>query len=106
MKIEEIKVFVCCPGRNFVTVKIVTDSGIYGLGDATVYGREMAVVAYLEEHVAPCLVGRDGHMIEDVWQFLYRGAYWRRGPITMAANDPTKGPAGAPIQILEYSDFQ
>lgn len=85
MKIEDVKVFACNPGRNFVTVKVVTDDGIYGLGDATVNGREMAVVAYLEEHVAPCLIGRDAHAIEDTWQYLYRGAYWRGGPITMAA---------------------
>ena len=85
MKIEEIKVIVCSPGRNFVTVKIVTDSGLYGLGDATVNGREMAVVAYLKEHVAPCLIGRDPQDIEDIWQYLYKGAYWRKGPITMAA---------------------
>jgi len=85
MKIEDVRVSVCCPGRNFITVKIVTDDGTYGLGDATVNGREMAVVAYLEEHVAPCLIGRDAHRIEDIWQYLYRGAYWRRGPITMAA---------------------
>ena len=85
MKIEDISVFVCCPGRNFVTVKIATEDGLSGLGDATVYGRELAVVAYLEEHVAPCLIGRDAHAIEDIWQYLYRGAYWRGGPITMAA---------------------
>ena len=85
MKIADIRVIVSCPGRNFVTVKVVTDSGVYGLGDATVNGREMAVVAYLEEHVVPCLIGRDAHMIEDIWQYLYRGAYWRRGPITTAA---------------------
>ncbi len=85
MKIKEIKVIVCCPGRNFVTVKIVTDAGIYGLGDATLNGREMAVVAYLEEHVAPCLIGRDPHDIEDIWQYLYKGVYWRRGAVTMAA---------------------
>lgn len=85
MKIEEIKVWVSCPGRNFVTLKIITDEGTYGLGDATVNGREMAVVAYLEEHIAPCLLGKDPHQIEDIWQYLYKGAYWRRGPITMAA---------------------
>ena len=85
MKIKEIKVFVCSPGRNFVTVKVITDEGTYGLGDATVNGREMAVVAYLEEHVAPCLVGRDPQEIEDIWQYLYKGVYWRKGPITMAA---------------------
>lgn len=85
MKIIDVKVLVTCPGRNFVTVKVITEDGTYGLGDATVNGREMAVVAYLEEHVAPCLIGRDAHSIEDTWQYLYRGAYWRGGPITMAA---------------------
>ncbi|MFY8328417.1 D-mannonate dehydratase ManD [Pseudoalteromonas sp. ZZD1] len=85
MKIKDIKVFVCSPGRNFVTVKIITDAGTYGLGDATVNGREMAVVAYLEEHLVPCLIGRDPQEIEDIWQYLYKGVYWRKGPITMAA---------------------
>jgi mannonate dehydratase len=85
MKIKEIKIFVTSPGRNFVTVKVITETGEYGLGDATVNGRELAVVAYLEEHVVPCLIGRDAHDIEDIWQYLYRGVYWRRGAITMAA---------------------
>ena len=58
---------------------------MHGIGDATLNGRELAVAAYLSEHVIPCLLGRDAHQIEDVWQFLYRGAYWRRGPVTMAA---------------------
>jgi mannonate dehydratase len=43
------------------------------------------VAAYLSEHLAPLLIGRDAHLIEDTWQYLYRGAYWRRGPVTMAA---------------------
>lgn len=85
MKITDIKVIVASPGRNFVTVKIMTDEGLYGIGDATVNGRELAVAAYLKEHVIPCLIGRDASRIEDIWQYLYRGAYWRRGPITMAA---------------------
>ncbi|MDE3129680.1 MAG: D-galactonate dehydratase family protein, partial [Acidobacteriota bacterium] len=37
------------------------------------------------EHVAPLLIARDPQRIEDTWQYLYRGAYWRRGPVTMAA---------------------
>ncbi|MEZ7814429.1 MAG: D-galactonate dehydratase family protein, partial [Burkholderiaceae bacterium] len=37
------------------------------------------------DHINPCLVGRDAHQIEDIWQYLYRGAYWRRGPVTMSA---------------------
>jgi mannonate dehydratase len=70
---------------NFVTLKIETDEGIYGLGDATLNGRELAVVSYLTEHVIPCLIGRDPFQTEDIWQYLYRGAYWRRGPVTMSA---------------------
>jgi len=85
MKITGARVIVCSPGRNFVTLKIETDEGIDGIGDATLNGRELAVVAYLEEHVIPCLIGRDAHQIEDIWQYLYRGAYWRRGPVTMTA---------------------
>jgi mannonate dehydratase len=85
MKIESAKVIVTSPGRNFVTLKVVTDQGVHGIGDATLNGREKAVVAYLEDHVVPCLIGKDPRRIEDMWQFLYRGAYWRRGPVTMSA---------------------
>jgi mannonate dehydratase len=85
MKIQSAKVIVTCPGRNFVTLKIVTDQGVYGIGDATLNGRELAVATYLEEHVIPCLIGADPRRIEDIWQYLYRGAYWRRGPVTMSA---------------------
>lgn len=85
MKITQARVIVCSPGRNFVTLKIETDEGLYGIGDATLNGRELAVAAYLTEHVIPCLIGRDPQQIEDIWQYLYRGAYWRRGPVTMSA---------------------
>jgi mannonate dehydratase len=85
MKITNARVIVCCPGRNFVTLRIETDQGLTGLGDATLNGRELAVVSYLKDHVVPCLIGRDAHRIEDIWQYLYKGAYWRRGPVTMAA---------------------
>lgn len=84
-KITDIKVFVACPGRNFVTVKIETVSGISGIGDATLNGREMAVATNIEEHLAPCLIGRDAQRIEDIWQYLYKGVYWRRGPVNMAS---------------------
>lgn len=85
MRIKAARVIVCSPGRNFVTLKIETDQGLYGIGDATLNGREKAVVSYLEDHVIPALIGRDARRIEDIWQFLYRGAYWRRGPVTMRA---------------------
>ena len=85
MAIRSAEVLVTSPGRNFVTLRLTTDTGVVGLGDATVNGRELAVAAYLREHVVPLLIGRDEGRIEDTWQYLYRGAYWRRGPITMAA---------------------
>jgi len=90
LPITAARVIVTCPGRNFVTLKIETSGGgasggLYGLGDATLNGRELAVASYLTDHVIPTLIGRDAHQIEDIWQFLYRGAYWRRGPVTMTA---------------------
>jgi len=85
MRITSADVLVASPGRNFVTLRITTDDGVVGLGDATLNGRELAVAAYLSEHVVPLLIGRDAHQIEDTWQYLYRGAYWRRGPVTMAS---------------------
>ena len=84
-KITAAKVIVTCPGRNFVTLKIETSDGVHGVGDATLNGRELSVASYLTDHVIPCLIGRDAHQIEDIWQYLYKGAYWRRGPVTMAA---------------------
>jgi mannonate dehydratase len=85
VKIVDARVIVTSPGRNFVTLKLVTDDGLTGIGDATLNGRELAVAAYLTEHVVPALIGRDASRIEDTWQYLYKGAYWRRGPVTMTA---------------------
>ncbi|HVF93604.1 MAG TPA: D-mannonate dehydratase ManD [Sphingomonas sp.] len=84
-KIVDARVIICCPGRNFVTLKITCDDGTTGVGDATLNGRELSVASYLNDHVIPCLIGRDAHRIEDMWQYLYKGAYWRRGPVTMTA---------------------
>ncbi|MDA2811890.1 D-galactonate dehydratase family protein [Nocardiopsis sp. RSe5-2] len=85
MKITDARVVVCSPGRNYVTLVVETEDGLTGVGDATLNGRELAVASYLRDHVCPLLVGRDARRIEDTWQYLYKGAYWRRGPVTMAA---------------------
>jgi len=66
MKIAAARVIVTCPGRNFVTLKIETDQGVYGIGDATLNGRELAVVSYLADHVAPAIIGMDPRRIEDI----------------------------------------
>ena len=59
MRIIDVQVIVCSPGRNFVTLKVTTEEGLYGLGDATLNGRELAVANYLSDHVIPLLIGRD-----------------------------------------------
>src|SRR5690625_89496 len=85
MAIDRIDIDVTSPGRNFVTAVVTTSEGVTGLGDATLNGRELSVASYLRDHVAPTLIGRDESAIEQTWQYLYRGAYWRRGPVTMSA---------------------
>ena len=85
MKITGAKVFVGGPAKNYVTLKIMTDQGVFGLGDATLNNRETLPAAYLQDYLIPNLIGMDPRNSEDIWQFFYRGAYFRRGPIAMAA---------------------
>ncbi len=85
MKITDAKVFVGGPAKNYVTLKIFTDQGVYGLGDATLNNRETLPAQYLQDYLIPSLIGMDPRNSEDIWQFFYRGAYFRRGPIAMAA---------------------
>jgi hypothetical protein len=90
MKIVDAKVIVCSPGRHFVTLKIVTEDGIHGLGDATLNGRELAVASYLNDHVIPLLIGRDARRIEDTWHYLYKGASAGLASPTTANNGPAR----------------
>lgn len=85
MKITDAKVFVGGPAKNYVTLKIMTDQGVYGLSDATLNNRETMPAKYLQDYLIPNLIGMDPRNSEDIWQFFYRGAYFRRGPIAMAA---------------------
>lgn len=85
MRIKEVRTFLTSPTQSYVTVKIICEDGVYGVGDATLNGREQGVAAHLREHVTPILMDLDADRIEDVWQHLYRGAYWRGGPVMTAA---------------------
>jgi mannonate dehydratase len=85
VKITDAKVFLGGPKKNYVTLKIMTDQGIYGLGDASLNNRETMPAKYLQDYIIPNLIGKDPRNSEDIWQFLYRGAYFRGGPIAMAA---------------------
>ena len=64
MKITDVKVF---PVHQFVYVKILTDEGVYGIGEASLSGRSLVVVEALEQHTKPLLIGRDATRIEVIW---------------------------------------
>jgi len=81
MKITDLKVF---PIRQFVYVKIVTDEGLHGIGEASLSGRSLAVVEALG-HLKPLLVGQDATRIEHIWQDIFRGTFWRGGPVLQSA---------------------
>ena len=85
MKVTQIKTFICHAYRtNWVFVKVITDSGLYGVGEATLEYREPTVVQAIKE-LERYLVGKDPHNIEAFWHDAYRDAYWRGGVILMSA---------------------
>ena len=85
MKISSIQTFIVRSSlRNFLLLEIQTSSGMVGLGEATVEGREKTVEAAIKEN-ARYLIGKDPHNIEELWQAMYKGAFWRGGPILNSA---------------------
>ncbi len=69
-------------GTRFIIVKVITsDPGLYGLGCATFTQRCHAVVAAIEKHIKPFMLGRDVSRIEEIWQMAMVGGYWRNGPV-------------------------
>lgn len=85
MQITGTDVFLTRPGRNYLLVKIETNEGIVGWGDATLNGREKAVEAALEHHIFPELQGHSATRIQDIWQMFFRQTYWRGGPVLNSA---------------------
>lgn len=85
MKVTQIKTFICHAYRtNWVFVKVITDSGLYGVGEATLEYREPTVVQAIKE-LERYLVGKDPYNIEAFWHDAYRDAYWRGGVVLMSA---------------------
>ena len=75
MRITGIKTFVVgMPGHNTILVKIETDEDLFGIGEASLAGRDQGVIGVLR-HFESLLVGRDPSRIEDIWQELYRNTY-------------------------------
>lgn len=85
MKITDIKTFtVDCFRTNWVFVKVYTDEGIDGIGEATLEYKEKALWGAVE-HIKEAIVGKDPRNIEDIWHGVYRDAYWRGGAVLMSA---------------------
>lgn len=85
MRITKIESILSSFYRNYLTVKITTDNGLTGYGDATLNGRELAVRSVIDDYLSDFLKGQDASRIEDIWQMIFRGTYWRSGPVLMTA---------------------
>jgi galactonate dehydratase len=105
MKITNVEVFHVKPRWTFV--KVSTDEGITGWGEAMVEGRARTVETAVMEH-APFLIGQDPSRIEYLWQSMYRNTFYRGGIVLVSAISgieqalwDIKGKAlGAPIYEL------
>ncbi len=85
MKINDLKTYVVhCYRTNWVFVKIDTDEGLSGVGEATLEMKEKTVAAAVLE-LKGYLLGKDPREIERHFHALYRDSYWRTGPVLMSA---------------------
>lgn len=82
MKITNLKLYTVAPRWQFL--KIETDEGICGWGEPVVEGRA-AVVRTAVDEMRDYLAGKNPMDIEDIWQILYRGGFYRGGPEVMSA---------------------
>ncbi|MET0414586.1 MAG: enolase C-terminal domain-like protein [Actinoplanes sp.] len=87
VRITGVRTIVTAPeGVNLVVVRIdTTEPGLYGLGCATFHQRFAAVVATVDEHIAPLLTGRSPADISDITRMLHFSSYWRGGPVLNSA---------------------
>tara|TARA_E500000331_G_scaffold306895_2_gene311476 strand:+ start:445 stop:1602 length:1158 start_codon:yes stop_codon:yes gene_type:complete len=82
LTIETIETFLVPP--RWLFVKVTTRSGLAGWGEAVLEGRAQTVAAAIAE-LADYLIGQDSRRIEHHWQAMYRGGFYRGGPILMSA---------------------
>lgn len=82
MKITKLTTYVVPP--RWLFLKIETDEGLFGWGEPVVEGRAHSVATAVEE-LSDYLIGQDPLQIEKHWQAMYRGAFYRGGPILMSA---------------------
>lgn len=85
MNVREIRTYSTWgEPRNWVFVKLVTDTGLYGWGEATLEGHEETIIACVRE-LGSRLIGQDPLAIENHWQTLYRHGFWRGGVVLLSA---------------------
>jgi len=85
MKVTDIKTFIVdCYRTNWVFVKVYTDEGIDGVGEATLEYKEKALTGAIE-HIREYLIGKNPFQIEQHWFSIYRDSYWRGGAVLMSA---------------------
>lgn len=85
MKVTDIKCFaVDCFRTNWVFVKVYTDEGIDGVGEATLEYKEKALLGAVG-HIKEYMLGQNPLDIEKHWHSIYRDAYWRGGAVLMSA---------------------
>ena len=82
MKITQIELFTIPP--RWLFLKVSTDDGYVGWGEPIVEGQAATVRAAVED-MSDYLLGRDPRQVEDIWQSLYRGRFYRGGPVMMSA---------------------
>ncbi len=82
MKIKKMELFTVPP--RWVFLKVTTESGIVGWGEPIVEGRASSVKAAVRE-MEDYVIGRSANDIEDIWQVLYRGGFYRGGPVLTSA---------------------
>ncbi|HUQ95730.1 MAG TPA: enolase C-terminal domain-like protein [Bryobacteraceae bacterium] len=84
LKIKDFKVISTSGGRNYrwTFLKLITNEpGLYGIGTAGNHFQTHAVIAALEKHLGPWIIGKDPDRIEDLWQSAHYRTYWRNGPV-------------------------
>jgi galactonate dehydratase len=82
MKITKLTTYVVPP--RWLFLKIETDEGLFGWGEPVVEGRAHSVATAVDE-LSDYLIGQDPLQIEKHWQAMYRGSFYRGGPILMSA---------------------
>ena len=86
MKITEVKTFLVETGRqNWLFVKVITDEGLYGWGEASVEGQNKATEQCIHKLAGRSVIGEDPRRIEYIWQKMYRHGFWKGGFIHMSA---------------------